>query len=226
MASTVNVVRVLNISSRITRSFLSNHTRWCLMSSTATHKSENDATKTESVDTPQEKDSVVQERDKLTSQVQKLEEDLKESKDKYLRALAETENLRKRMIKQVDEAKIFGIQSFCKDLLDVSDILSTAINSVPKENLNNSNPHLVNLFQGLNMTDSQLVKVFNKHGLESISPTLGDKFDPNYHEALFQVPIQSEKTQVPDTVAIVQKIGYKLHSRTLRPALVGVFKAS
>lgn len=143
-----------------------------------------------------------------------------------MRALAETENLRKRMIKQVDDAKLFGIQGFCKDLLEVSDILSTAINSVPKEELKDSNPHLLNLFQGLNMTDSQLVKVFNKHGLESISPKLGDKFDPNYHEALFQVPVQSRETQIPDTVAVVQKIGYKLHSRTLRPALVGVFKSS
>lgn len=76
------------------------------------------------------------------------------------------------------------------------------------------------------MTESQLMKVFNKHGLESISPSLGDKFDPNFHEALFQVPVQAAEAQVPDTIAIVQKIGYKLHNRTLRPALVGVFKTS
>lgn len=143
-----------------------------------------------------------------------------------MRSLAESENTRKRLTKQIDEAKIFGIQSFCKDLLEVSDILSAAINTVPKEELKDSNPHLVNLYQGLNMTESQLMKVFNKHGLESISPSLGDKFDPNFHEALFQVPVQAAEAQVPDTIAIVQKIGYKLHNRTLRPALVGVFKTS
>lgn len=146
--------------------------------------------------------------------------------DKYVRALAETENLRKRMLKQVEDAKIFGIQGFCKDLLEVSDILSTAVTSVPKEQLTDSNPHLMNLYQGLNMTETQLIKVFKKHGLESISPAEGEKFDPHVHEALFQVPIQARETQVADTVAIVQKNGFKLHDRTLRPALVGVFKGS
>ena len=130
------------------------------------------------------------------------------------------------MTKQVDDAKLFGIQGFCKDLLEVSDILGTAVSSVPKEELTDSNPHLVNLYQGLNMTESQLIKVFKKHGLESIKPSEGEKFDPHFHEALFQVPIQSVETQEADTVAIVQKIGFKLHKRTLRPALVGVFKAS
>lgn len=142
-----------------------------------------------------------------------------------MRSLAEAENLRRRMTKQVEDAKLFGIQGFCKDLLEVSDILNTAISTVPKTELKDSNPHLINLYQGLNMTESQLIKVFNKHGLESIAPKEGEKFDPNFHEALFQVPIQSKETQAADTVAVVQKIGYKLHSRTLRPALVGVFKA-
>ncbi|CAG5119116.1 unnamed protein product [Candidula unifasciata] len=232
MAVTVNVVRALSISSTITRSFISNHASRHLMSTTAANKNEKDTTNDEQKQTADPKtegtdiQSIIQEKDKLASQVQKLQEELKEAKDKYIRSLAESENLRKRLTKQIEEAKIFGIQSFCKDLLEVSDILTTAINSVPKDELKPSNPHLVSLYQGLNMTDSQLIKVFNKHGLESISPSVGEKFDPNFHEALFQVPVQSAEKEVPDTVAIVQKIGYKLHNRTLRPALVGVFKAS
>ena len=141
-----------------------------------------------------------------------------------MRSLAESENLRRRMSKQVDDAKQFGIQGFCKDLLEVSDILSRAVEAVPKDQLNNSNPHLVSLYEGLNMTDKQLVKVFKKHGLEQIAPKEGDKFDPNFMEALFNVPVK-EETQQGDTVAHVQQTGYQLHSRTIRPAKVGVYKS-
>ncbi|KAH9524924.1 GrpE protein 1, mitochondrial [Bulinus truncatus] len=193
----------------------------CLLSTTAENKS--DTPKDPQPPSPAPADDT---KAKLEAQIKSLQEEVKEAKDKYLRSLAETENLRKRMTRQVDEAKLFAIQGFCKDLLEVSDVLSTAINSVPKDQLISSNPHLMNLYQGLNMTETQLMKVFSKHGLESIAPKEGEKFDPNFHEALFQVPIQSKETQVPDTVAVVQKIGYMLRNRTLRPALVGVFKAT
>jgi len=140
--------------------------------------------------------------------------------DKYMRSLAETENVRNRMKKQVDDAKLYGIQGFCKDLLEVADILKTATLSVPQEQLS-SNAPLKDLFDGLTMTQAQLQKVFGKHGLVQIAPAEGDKFDPNIHEALFQVPTSDKEEE---TIAVVQKIGYKLHDRTLRPALVGVFK--
>ncbi|XP_070210924.1 grpE protein homolog 1, mitochondrial-like isoform X2 [Littorina saxatilis] len=152
----------------------------------------------------------------------KIELDLKEMKDKYIRSLAETENVRQRMKKQIDDAKLYGIQGFCKDLLEVADILQTATISVPQEELP-KNPALKDLFDGLTMTEAQLQKVFGKHGLVPISPKEGEKFDPNFHEALFQVPTADKESE---TVAIVQKIGYKLHNRTVRPALVGVFKMS
>ncbi|XP_069140528.1 grpE protein homolog 1, mitochondrial-like isoform X1 [Argopecten irradians] len=144
--------------------------------------------------------------------------------EKYLRALAETENVRQRMKKQVDDAKIFGIQGFCKDLLEVADILGKATESVPKEEVNKDNIHLKNLFEGLTMTESQLQKVFNKHGLEQITPAEGEKFDPFIHEAMFEVPTPNE--EAGSTIAVTTKVGYKLQSRTIRPALVGVFKAS
>ena len=129
-----------------------------------------------------------------------------------MRALAESENLRRRMTKQIDDAKLFGIQGFCKDLLEVSDILSRAVEAVPKDQLTNSNPHLVSLYEGLNMTDKQLVKVFKKHGLAQISPSEGDKFDPNFMEALFNVPVQDKEKQQGDTVAYVQQTGFQLHT--------------
>lgn len=132
------------------------------------------------------------------------------------------ENVRRRMQKQVDDQKLFGIQGFCKDLLEVADVLSTATDAVQKEELKPSNPNLCSLYDGLIMTNSQLTKVFSKHGLLQILPADGEKFDPNIHEALFQQAVMEGK--VAGTVAAVTKVGYKLHDRTLRPALVGVFK--
>ena len=138
-----------------------------------------------------------------------------------MRSLAEMENVRQRMTKQVEEAKLFGIQGFSKDILGVADILEKATESVPKSELEKkTNPPLVSLFEGLKLTEAELRKVFSKNGLERINP-LGEIFDPALHEALFEVP--GEK---PGTVAVVSGVGYVLHGRTIRPAKVGVVKAT
>lgn len=134
--------------------------------------------------------------------------------------MADSENMRKRLTKQIDDAKIFGIQSFCKDLLEVSDILGHATEAVPKEELNDKNPHLKTLYEGLTMTKAQLDKVFKRNGLEQVNP-INEKFNPNFHEALFQQEVPNKE---PGTVVVVSKIGYKLHERVIRPALVGVSK--
>lgn len=80
---------------------------------------------------------------------------------------------------------MFGIQGFCKDLLDVADVLNKATETVPKEEISDKNPHLKSLYEGLVMTEAQLQSVFKRHGLETVNP-LNEKFNPNYHEALFQ----------------------------------------
>lgn len=130
---------------------------------------------------------------KLLTQIDELTKGLTEQKDKsaelldkYKRALADGENLRLRMTKQIDDAKQFGIQSFCKDLLEVSDILGRATESVPKEEVTDKNPHLKNLFEGLTMTKRTLEQTFKRHGLEPVNP-INEKFNPNFHEALFQI---------------------------------------
>lgn len=156
----------------------------------------------------------------LLEEKAKLEEQLRETMEKYKRALADTENLRQRSQKLVEEAKLYGIQGFCKDLLEVADILEKATQSVPKEEISNNNPHLKSLYEGLVMTEVQIQKVFTKHGLLRLDP-IGAKFDPYEHEALFHTPVEGKE---PGTVALVSKVGYKLHGRTLRPALVGVVK--
>ncbi|KAL7063322.1 hypothetical protein AAHC03_0198 [Spirometra sp. Aus1] len=161
----------------------------------------------------------------LLAENKKAIEAKNEFEDKYKRALAEAENVRKRMLRQVEEAKLFGIQSFCKDLLEVADILSKATESAPEDQLKpNVNPHFFQLHEGLRMTNAQLLKVFGKHHLHKIAPAVGDKFDPNLHEAVFTVPIEGENQ--PNTIASVTKVGFRLQDRTLRPAFVGVFVTS
>lgn len=163
---------------------------------------------------------VNEEVEKFNKQILELTEKNAELMDKYKRALADGENLRQRLTKQISEAKIYGIQSFCKDLLDVADVLSKATETVPKDEIKDSNPHLKSLYEGLIMTEAQLKSVFKRNGLEPVNP-LNEKFNPNFHEALFQQEVEGKQ---PGTVVVVSKIGYKLHDRVLRPALVGVSK--
>ncbi|KAG8235871.1 hypothetical protein J437_LFUL016478 [Ladona fulva] len=173
--------------------------------------------------TPQETENekkLLLELEKLNKDIEIIRKKSEELDDKYKRALADSENLRKRLTKQIDDAKVFGIQSFCKDLLEVADILGKATESVPKEEVSDNNPHLKSLYEGLVMTESQLVKVFKKHGLVPMNP-INEKFDPNLHEALFQQEVQGKEA---GTIVVVSKIGYKLHERVIRPALVGVAK--
>lgn len=103
---------------------------------------------------------MINEIEELQTMNKKLLDDKNEFEDKYKRALAEAENVRKRMLRQVEESKLFGIQSFCKDLLEVADILDKATQSCPKDQLKEGvNPHFAQLFEGLKMTDAQLCKV-------------------------------------------------------------------
>lgn len=132
--------------------------------------------------------------------------------DKYRRSIAESDNMRKRLTKQIEDAKIFGIQGFSKDILEVADVLDKAVG------MGVESQSVEDLHQGLKMTQAQLLQVFKRHGLETIDP-LNEKFDPNKHDALFQIPDPSKE---PNTVVNVQKVGYSLHGRTIRPASVGV----
>ena len=134
--------------------------------------------------------------------------------DKYRRSIAESDNMRKRLTKQIEDAKVFGIQGFSKDLLEVADVLDKAVS------MGIEGQSAQDLHQGLQMTQAQLGQVFKRHGLEAVNP-IDEKFDPNKHEALFQIPVPDKE---PNTVIDVQKVGYALHGRTIRPALVGVSK--
>ncbi|XP_064521655.1 LOW QUALITY PROTEIN: grpE protein homolog 1, mitochondrial-like [Pseudopipra pipra] len=155
----------------------------------------------------------------LAEEKTKLEEQLKEVTDKYKRALADVENVRSQ--KLVEEAKLYGIQSLCKDLLEVADILEKATESCfPKEEIKDDNPHLKSLYEGLVMTEVPIQKVFKKHGLLRAVPARA-KLGPYEHKALFHTAMEGKE---PGTTALLSKTGYELHGCTLQPALVGAGK--
>lgn len=211
---------------KISRSLFGTNGRRCvsLANKYTTETAQNEPSKDQKSENSEESKNFDSQLKELQEKLTKSEQDKAELKDKFLRAMAETENTRVRMRKQIDDAKIFGIQGFCKDLLEVADILNLAIeNTDPKKSTEplekNVLDKLNSMHQGLVMTESRLLKIFEKHGLVQIKPVAGDKFDPNLHEAIFRVPIPNKES---GTVEIVSKIGFKLHERVIRAAHVGV----
>lgn len=157
------------------------------------------------------------------SETEKLQIQLKEMKDQLLRSLAEQENIRRIAKRDVENARNFAVTSFAKSLLDTSDNLARAMESVPEEFRTDTENHpvLATLFEGIKMTDDGLSKAFAKNGLKKFGEP-GDKFDPNMHEALFEYP--DENMEV-GSVGQVMKVGFSLNDRVIRPAEVGVTKA-
>jgi molecular chaperone GrpE len=152
-----------------------------------------------------------------------------EMKDKLLRTLADMENLRERSARQIDSNKQYAVQSFAKSLLDVADNLERAAGAVPEAALQpdsgmsaaDVSKHLRTLLQGVQLTDKQLTSALKQHGVEKFG-SLGEKFDPNMHSALFEMPDPSKE---PGTVGAVTKNGYMLNGRVMRAADVGVVAA-
>ena len=147
-----------------------------------------------------------------------VEAELAESKDRLLRALAETENVRRRMQRERDDALKFGASAFAKDLLSPVDNLRRALDAMPEAEL--SDPRAKSLRDGVAATERELLAAFERHGLKRIDPK-GELFDHNFHQAIFE----AERPDVPaGTIVEVLQPGYVLHERLLRPAMVGVAK--
>lgn len=149
-----------------------------------------------------------------------LTKEVAEAKDRMLRTLAEMENLRKRTQREVSDARTYGIASFARDVLDIADNLQRALDAVPAEAREAADPGLKALIEGVELTERSLHKALEKNGVQKIEP-LGEKFDPNFHQAMYEVPDSS----VPSgTVVQVVQAGYTIGERILRPALVAVTK--
>jgi len=148
-----------------------------------------------------------------------LEAEVAEMKDKSLRAMAEAENVRRRAEREREETSKYAITNFARDLLSVADNLRRALDSLP-EHLR-ENEELDNFLTGVEMTEKELLGAFEKHGIVPIQPE-GEKFDHNYHQAMFEV---ESNDHPPGTVVQVVQTGYMIKDRLLRPAMVGVAKA-
>ena len=141
-------------------------------------------------------------------------------KDRVLRAMAETENLRKRAEREKAEATLYAATNFARDLLSVSDSMAKALEMMPDDARKTADEATRNLIEGIELTRRELLNSFQKHGIVEVDP-LDEKFDPNYHQAMFEVP-GSDKPN--GTVVQVVQTGFKIGERILRPALVGVAK--
>lgn len=158
----------------------------------------------------------------LDQQLLEKESQIEEEKDRLLRALADLENLRERSARQAETTRKFALQGFAKSMLEVADNLERALDIANQpSDAAKAADQLRTLTDGLKLTDKILLQVFKQNGLERYE-ALGEKFDPNLHEALFEVP---DPAKTAGTVGVVTKAGYRLHDRVLRPAEVGVVQA-
>ena len=153
--------------------------------------------------------------------VAELEAQVAELRDQVLRAMAETENMRKRSERHVQDAHKFAVTQFARDILQVADNLALALDAVPEER-REEHELLGVLAEGVQAVQAVFMQVMGAHHIERIDPE-GEPFDPNLHEAMFEVP---GNDLLNGTVAQVIQPGYKLHDRLLRPARVGVAKSA
>jgi molecular chaperone GrpE len=152
--------------------------------------------------------------------VEALAKEAADARDKMLRTLAEMENLRKRTAKEVADARAYGVTGFARDVLDIADNLQRALDAVPAEARATADPGLKSLIEGVELTERSLHNTLEKYGVKRLDPS-GSKFDPNFHQAMYEVPDAS----VPaGTVVQVVQAGYTIGERVLRPALVAVSK--
>lgn len=141
-----------------------------------------------------------------------------ELKNKILRVMADMDNLRKRLEREKEDAVKYAAAQFARDMLSVSDNLSRALEHVPEDKRAEGSEFFKNLIEGVEMTLKGLLDTFEKHDIRRIRP-MGEKFDPNFHQAMFEV----NDTDAPaGTVVHVMQDGYTQHERVLRPAMVGV----
>jgi molecular chaperone GrpE len=146
--------------------------------------------------------------------------DAAEYKDKVLRTLAEMENLRRRTEREVNDARVYSIAGFARDVLAVADNMHRALETVGPELREKADPKVKALIEGVELTERELLKSLEKNGVKKFSPQ-GEKFDPNVHQAMYEV----QDSNLPNGhVAQVIQAGYMLGERVLRPALVAVVK--
>jgi molecular chaperone GrpE len=151
---------------------------------------------------------------------EELETEVIHLKDQLLRALAEAENIRKRAHKDKEDMARYGINNFARDLLPLADNLERALDLTASLTLTDN--QVQGFIDGVKMTNKELLRVFEKYGIQKITPQKGEAFDHNLHQAMFEV---ETKDFPKGSIVEIMQSGYLLHERLLRPALVGIAKA-
>ena len=170
------------------------------------------------LDDVEDLEAELQDLDELEDEAIELDElkaERDEYKDRWMRALADAENARKRADKSRRDAEMYGGSKLARDMLPVYDNMKRAMEAITEEQ-KAAAPAVI---EGIELTMRELLNVFKKHGLEIIVPEVGDKFDPNQHEAMFEAPVPG--TKAGDIIQVSAE-GFMLHDRLLRPAQVGV----
>lgn len=150
--------------------------------------------------------------------IAELEAQLAEQKNQTLRALAETENVRRRLEQQAEDRGRYAISNFAKDMLQVADNLRRALEAIPESG--RADPLVQSLCIGVEMTERELLASLERYGVKPVAG-LGTRFDPNFHQAVMEV---NDPSQPQGTVVMVMQTGYTIQDRLLRPAMVGVSK--
>ena len=163
----------------------------------------------------EEQEAELHEADADEIELDALRAERDELRDRFMRALADAENARKRSEKDRREAENYGGSKLARDMLPVYDNMKRAVESASEEQKAVS----AALIEGVELTMRELVNVFTKHGINVISPAVGDKFDPQVHQAMFEAPVPGTKA---GEIIQVSAEGFMLHDRLLRPAQVGV----
>lgn len=153
----------------------------------------------------------------VSERLESLEAENKSLQDRLLRALAETENVRRRAERDVNDARQYAVTQFARDMTRVADYLGRAVRSIPEDVRRHEGP-VKRLIEGVELTEKELLHTLEKHGVTKFNPA-GEAFDPNFHEAMFE----TEDPSIPHgTVTIVAEPGYIIGTRPLRPAKVAV----
>ena len=183
-------------------------------------KSKADKTKTESneVDGGQ---GVNKDNQKKKTEDLSIEEKLEDAENRILRTLAETENLRKRYEREKEDLSNYVISNFAKETLSILDNLQRALSSIKTDELKENDENISKFVEGIELTEKQIITIFDKFKIEKVE-SLDANFDPNIHQAMFEV---EETDQEPGVVVQVLQPGYAIDDRILRPAMVGVSKA-
>jgi len=170
---------------------------------------------------PEEQARAGSDEDEQAREIAALRAEAEAHKDRTLRALAELENVRKRLERERDEARIYAVTRFARDLLTVGDNLSRALAAIPAEARAKADNSLKAVLDGVEATERELKAALARHGVKPIEAE-GQRFDPHLHQAIAEVPAKSAE---PGTVMHVVQPGYTLGDRLLRPAMVTVAKA-